>query len=303
MKERVVLFSDAIIAIILTIMVLELPIQYGDSGAVDLGSLFSAVGIYFISFCFVANVWFQTAYGFNRIEQVKNKILVIYLLLLFFLSLVPSATRLLIDDTNEQTLLIYGILTLVVTVITRRLIVALTKQAITDKTHQKRRVDELNRQDMLSFAFRIALLVVAHFLIKPALVIYLILPILAFLQNIADREEDIFVDSLDHEEQTQYFKDRNHLWGNSMRRYSSLLRDSLNGDEAKSDAWKKIMNEWRVQVDKEIAIRQAALSSVDASDKEKLLHEIDVLNKQKKRMSMQHERMEHKQQKKQQQND
>ncbi|MGO2637920.1 MAG: TMEM175 family protein, partial [Enterococcus viikkiensis] len=32
MKERVVVFGDAIIAIILTIIVLELPIQYGHTG-------------------------------------------------------------------------------------------------------------------------------------------------------------------------------------------------------------------------------------------------------------------------------
>lgn len=36
MKERVVVFGDAIIAIILTIIVLELPIQTAANGAVDL---------------------------------------------------------------------------------------------------------------------------------------------------------------------------------------------------------------------------------------------------------------------------
>ncbi len=36
MKERVVVFGDAIIAIILTIMVLELPIQYAVSGEFNL---------------------------------------------------------------------------------------------------------------------------------------------------------------------------------------------------------------------------------------------------------------------------
>ena len=134
MKERVVVFGDAIIAI-----------QTAANGAVDLYSLFGAVGIYFISFCFVANLWFQTGYAFNKINQVKNKDLVIYLLLLFFLSLVPSATRLLIEDTTKQTLLIYGVLTLNVTLVMRRLIVALTGQAIKDQEQRKRRISELNK--------------------------------------------------------------------------------------------------------------------------------------------------------------
>lgn len=153
MKERVVVFGDAIIAIILTIIVLELPIQTAANGMVDMSSLFRAVGIYFISFCFVANLWFQTGYAFNKIEQVKNKDLVIYLLL-FFLSLVPSATRLLIEDTTKQTLLIYGVLTLIVTFVMRRLIVALTGQALTDNEQRNQRFHELNRQDLVAISFR-----------------------------------------------------------------------------------------------------------------------------------------------------
>lgn len=223
MKERVVVFGDAIIAIILTIIVLELPIQTAANGAVDLYSLFRAVGIYFISFCFVANLWFQTGYAFNKINQVKNKDLVIYLLLLFFLSLVPSATRLLIEDTTKQTLLIYGVLTLIVTLVMRRLIVALTGQAIKDQEQRKRRISELNKQDMLSIGSRIIVLIFGMFYVRPTLIVYLVLPILAFLQNIIDREEDSLIATLDEEQQVDYFQDRNQVWGNSMRRYSSLL--------------------------------------------------------------------------------
>ena len=211
MKERVVVFGDAIIAIILTIIVLELPIQTAANGAVDLYSLFRAVWIYFISFCFVANLWFQTGYAFNKINQVKNKYLVIYLLLLFFLSLVPSATRLLIEDTTKQTLLIYGVLTLIVTLVMRRLIVALTGQAIKDQEQRKRRISELNKQDMLSIGFRIIVLIFGMFYVRPTLIVYLVLPILAFLQNIIDREEDSLIATLDEEQQVDYFQDRNQV--------------------------------------------------------------------------------------------
>lgn len=47
MKERVVLFSDAVIAIILTIMVVDFPIKI-TNGTVDLGSLLTTIAIYFI---------------------------------------------------------------------------------------------------------------------------------------------------------------------------------------------------------------------------------------------------------------
>lgn len=293
MKERVVVFGDAIIAIILTIIVLELPIQTAANGVVDLYSLFRAVGIYFISFCFVANLWFQTGYAFNKIDQVKNKELVIYLLLLFFLSLVPSATRLLIEDTTKQTLLIYGVLTLIVTGIMRRLIVALTAQAFKEEKQRKRRINELNRQDLLAIGFRVLVLIFGLFYVRPALIIYLILPILAFLQNIIDREEDNLVAALDDQQQADYFQDRNQVWGNSMRRYSTLLRDSLIADQDQDpDRWKQVMADWEGRINNEINDRKKRLSSLDEKERRRVENEIDRLEKQKQRMTFQKEMTE-----------
>ena len=293
MKERVVVFGDAIIAIILTIIVLELPIQTAANGAVDLYSLFRAVGIYFISFCFVANLWFQTGYAFNKIDQVKNKELVIYLLLLFFLSLVPSATRLIIEDTTKQTLLIYGVLTLIVTGIMRRLIVALTAQAFKEEKQRKRRINELNRQDLLAIGFRVLVLIFGLFYVRPALIIDLILPILAFLQNIIDREEDNLVAALDDQQQADYFQDRNQVWGNSMRRYSTLLRDSLIANQDQDpDRWKQVMADWEGRINNEINDRKQRLSSLDEKERRRVENEIDRLEKQKQRMTFQKEMTE-----------
>lgn len=293
MKERVVVFGDAIIAIILTIIVLELPIQTAANGAVDLYSLFRAVGIYFISFCFVANLWFQTGYAFNKIDQVKNKELVIYLLLLFFLSLVPSATRLLIEDTTKQTLLIYGVLTLIVTGIMRRLIVALTAQAFKEEKQRKRRINELNKQDLLAIGFRVLVLIFGLFYVRPALIIYLILPILAFLQNIIDREEDNLVAALDDQQQADYFQDRNQVWGNSMRRYSTLLRDSLIANQDQDpDRWEQVMADWEGRINNEINDRKQRLSSLDEKERRRVENEIDRLEKQKQRMTFQKEMTE-----------
>lgn len=288
MKERVVVFGDAIIAIILTIIVLELPIRTAANGAVDMYSLFRAVGIYFISFCFVANLWFQTGYAFNKIDQVKNKALVAYLMLLFFLSLVPSATRLLIEDTTKQTLMIYGVLTLIVTLIMRRLIVALTEQSLKDEEQRKRRISELNKQDIMAIGFRIVLLIFGNFFVRPALIIYLILPIMAFLQNIIDREEDNLVATLDDEQQADYFQDRNQVWGNSMRRYSSLLRDSLKAnDDQDPDRWQQVMADWEGHISNEINERKQRLSSMNEHDRRRTEAEISRLEKQKQRMTMQ----------------
>lgn len=202
--------------------------------------------------------------------------------------MVPSATRLLIEDTTKQTLLIYGVLTLIVTLVMRRLIVALTGQAIKDQEQRKRRISELNKQDMLSIGFRIIVLIFGMFYVRPTLIVYLVLPILAFLQNIIDREEDSLIATLDEEQQVDYFQDRNQVWGNSMRRYSSLLRDSMKGDDAQNpDRWRQVMSNWEEHVTKEINRRKQNLSSMNEHDKRRAEAEINRLEKQKQRIATQ----------------
>lgn len=292
MKERVVFFSDAIIAIILTIMVLELPIKYAANGALNYPSLFRAIGIYFISFCFVANVWFQTAYAFNAIDKVKNKTLVIYMLQLFSLSLVPSATRLLIEDTTQETLLIYGVLTLAVTFMVRRMVVSLTKQAIQEPSLQKRRVDELNRQDMFSLIARLVLLGVGWYFVEPVLIIYLILPILAFLQNIADREEDNFVEALTPEQRSMYFEDRGDSFRMAAKRYSQLLRESLK-DGDNENRWSTLMDEWDKRINQEAVNKEEQLKqATDEKVKTKLDFELSQLKQQQQAINMQRQRLQ-----------
>lgn len=272
MKERVVVFGDAIIAIIITIIVLELPISYASNGAIHYGELLRAVGIYFISFCFVANLWFQTAYAFNRVEQVKNNVLVVYLLLLFGLSLVPSATRLLIEDTTRQTVFIYGVLTFLVTFVMRRMIVSLTRQSFPDAAQKKRRTDELNRQDLFSLVARLILLALGYFFTQAVLVIYLVFPILAFLQNIVDREEDAFVDTLALDEQNDYFHDRNDLWGNPLRRYGQLLRESLKDSDQNDPAWREqITKEWQKKIGETIGQLERKIATTSDPQKQQQL--------------------------------
>lgn len=292
MKERVVLFSDAIIAIILTIMVLELPVDYLQNGTVDLSSLFRSIGIYFISFCFVANVWFQTAYAFKKIDEVKNKTLVSYMLLLFVLSLVPTVTRILIEHTNKQTILLYGVLTFIVMLIMNRVIVSVTKQ--TDKNSEvlKFTVDELNKQELFSIILRTLLIIFSYFFVHIALVIYLFLPIIEFLQNIVDREEEKLVGTLDSASQQDYVRNRNQLWGNTRNRYTSLLRDSLQDNSTShSVQQEKRIEEWQTRIDQQIKTKERELAKNRTGKKGKAENQLQQLYRQKDRLEKRQDRL------------
>ncbi|MGM0240300.1 TMEM175 family protein [Enterococcus sp. AZ103] len=287
MKERVVVFGDAIIAIILTIMVLELPVKYFANGAVNMTELLRAIGIYFISFCFVANIWFQGAYSFNRITEVKNRTLVVYLMMLFTLSLVPSATRLLIEDTTRQTIIIYGVLTFIVTLISRRLNASLELQ-ILDGQQRTRRKQELDRQDMFTMIVLVCLLIFSWFFVRTALIVYLIMPIMAFLQNMIDREENNFVDTLDQDEQNQYYQNRKEIVGNNIQRYGRFLRDSLKDSSTQNDPEKfqAVINEWQQRLQVDIAERKKQLANeMNPKEQHKIENELRNLDRMSQKLA------------------
>lgn len=278
MKERIVAFGDAIIAIIITIIVLELPIKLSASGEVDMYVLFRSIGIYFISFCFVADLWYQGAQKFNQIKKVKNKDFVIYMLFLFTLSLIPTFTRLLIEDTNRQVVFFYGILSFIVTFLWTRLLYSLGKQIEEkDKTPEFFRQRE-NKRQMILLGFRLSVLIVAYFLPKLGLVVYLVLPIIGFMQNIIDKEENRYVSQMNEEQKDYYVDDLRRERGSNVRKYMDLLRSSL-GDDSKSAAdrqqwWVNFNDQWRNELEKQSeAVDEKIQQASSPSDRQRFERE------------------------------
>jgi uncharacterized membrane protein len=90
-NERLAAFSDGVIAIIITIMVLELKIPEGADWAsfVQIGPVFSA---YVLSFIYLAIYWNNHHHLLNTATKVDGLILWANSHLLFWLSLVPAST-------------------------------------------------------------------------------------------------------------------------------------------------------------------------------------------------------------------
>lgn len=88
---RLEAFSDAVIAIIITIMVLEFKVPHGDSLA-DLLPLFPVFLSYVLSFVYVGIYWNNHHHLLHACSTVSGAILWANLHLLFWLSLFPFAT-------------------------------------------------------------------------------------------------------------------------------------------------------------------------------------------------------------------
>lgn len=90
-KTRLEAFTDAVIAIIMTIMVLELKIPHGTDTAA-LAPLFPVFLTYILSFIFLGIYWNNHHHMLQATRRVNGKILWANLHLLFWLSLVPFVT-------------------------------------------------------------------------------------------------------------------------------------------------------------------------------------------------------------------
>jgi uncharacterized membrane protein len=90
-KARLEAFSDGVIAILITIMVLDLKVPHGD----DLNALRSTLPVfltYVLSFIFIGIYWNNHHHMLHLTTRINGKILWANLHLLFWLSIVPFAT-------------------------------------------------------------------------------------------------------------------------------------------------------------------------------------------------------------------
>ena len=90
-STRLEAFSDGVIAVIITIMVLELHVPEA-SGIAGLWSIAPRLGIYSLSFLMVAIYWINHHELCRRTETANYRVLWSNLLLLFTLSLLPFFT-------------------------------------------------------------------------------------------------------------------------------------------------------------------------------------------------------------------
>jgi len=90
-KTRLEAFSDGVIAIIITIMVLELKVPHGDL-LQDLQPLVNIFICYVLSFVFIGIYWGNHHHLFHTVHHVNSKIIWSNMHLLFWLSLVPFST-------------------------------------------------------------------------------------------------------------------------------------------------------------------------------------------------------------------
>jgi len=107
-KGRLEAFSDGVLAIIITIMVLELKVPHGEDLA-SLKPLLPAITSYILSFIYIGIYWNNHHHMLHAAHKVNGSVLWANLHLLFWLSLVPFITEWMGDNHfAKMPVILYG---------------------------------------------------------------------------------------------------------------------------------------------------------------------------------------------------
>jgi uncharacterized membrane protein len=111
---RLEAFSDGVIAVIITIMVLELKVPHQD-GLAGLRAIFPTLCLYLISFAFTGIYWINHHHLLHRTEEADELILYANLGFLFCLSLLPFFTSYVLEKRMDSFSVAVYIVSMIVT--------------------------------------------------------------------------------------------------------------------------------------------------------------------------------------------
>ena len=114
-KERLGAFIDAVLAIVMTILVLDLerPESYTFQGLWEMRTNFFA---YALSFFWLGAMWVNLHFSYHLIKKISQKTVWATIVMLFFSSFFPYATKLIATHfDNEAMQVFYGIVVLLIT--------------------------------------------------------------------------------------------------------------------------------------------------------------------------------------------
>lgn len=101
-KDRLEAFSDAVIAIAITLLTLQLPVPHGRRLATQLAEAWPAYFAYFVSFAVIGIMWVNHHALLQVVRRADRALLLLNLWLLAFIALVPWTTDLVAENLRQH---------------------------------------------------------------------------------------------------------------------------------------------------------------------------------------------------------
>lgn len=150
-KNRLEAFSDGVLAIIITIMVLKMKVPHG-SGWENLTPLIPVFISYLLSFLYLGIYWGNHHHLLHTITHVNPSIMLANLNLLFWLSLIPFVTGWMGENHFESnTVALYAVI-LLLCGFAYFVLQKVIENSLDDNSHVKKAMKKLFKKEMISIA-------------------------------------------------------------------------------------------------------------------------------------------------------
>lgn len=106
LKEHLEVFTDAVIAIIATIMLLEIPLP---SHATSFQAFLFSIFIFLVTFFIIMDMWWDNHKLYNQVKGIRSGAVIAQFAFMASLALLPIFARWMLEEVNITTVLSYGI--------------------------------------------------------------------------------------------------------------------------------------------------------------------------------------------------
>jgi uncharacterized membrane protein len=168
--ERMILFSDAVFAIVITLMAIEIKIPEVDGRIQsdvllhELRHLLPVIAAYVVSFFFIGVIWYQHLKIFSLVKDYDKGLVVRNLVLLFFIGLFPFSASI-ITKTKGTSIAFFIYLGVILCCIISQFIlqhyILIKRPALRVNTDLQEHLSELRKKKIMVIAFSFVFLLCA----------------------------------------------------------------------------------------------------------------------------------------------
>jgi uncharacterized membrane protein len=193
--NRIEFFSDAVIAIIITLMILEIPIPKIEDSATSAQVFHQLKGIlpniiaFTISFASLGVFWVNHHQFYNAVDHTDWKLLWFNLHFLFWCSLIPLSTALLAENYDKPAITtLYGLNMLASGGAFGLMHAHTVKNGLYIANLSSKILRKIKKVSILSFSLNVIAIFAGFLSVYISLVIYAIIPALYFFPQIVELE-------------------------------------------------------------------------------------------------------------------
>ena len=169
--------NDGVIAIFITVMMLEIP--YPRLQTEFKGFLWS-IAVFLVSFFIVAAFWYDNKRIFESIREADHMVVVSNFLFLASLALIPATTKWIMNQTNRYSEISFGIVYFITLMFEQLLYYAAVRKRFLQ--HSVLFITIIAARIGSLIIVNAILMILAWFFPRPAMLLYLTLPILSFFK-------------------------------------------------------------------------------------------------------------------------